>query len=125
MIHFWRDLPVAFAAIPQTLFLLLYSLPMFGAGPWWRDFTGRALFLKALTLALLLDTATLGYVAGLLAGAELVYGWPADNAIDAAIVVLYWLVAAAITYQFAALVRSRIHARRRRTHRARTADNAA
>ena len=38
------------AAVGQLLFLLLY-----GTFPWWRSFLGRALFVKALTVAILLS----------------------------------------------------------------------
>jgi hypothetical protein len=38
-------------AIPQTVFVLLYGF----ASPWYRYTTGRAIFTKALGLALILD----------------------------------------------------------------------
>lgn len=113
MIHLWRDLPVLLAAAPQTAFLLIYSLPSLGAGQWWRDFTGRALFLKALTLALLIDFAALGTVGQLLRGQPIRYGWP-EHGINACVVIGYWLVMAAIVYQLVALLVVRRRARRRR-----------
>jgi len=111
MIHLWRDLPVALAAIPQTMFVLLYALPALGAGQWWRDYIGRALFLKALTLGLLIDVATLGMVGRLLRHRPVVWGWPSES-IGAATTVGYWLVAAAIIYQLVALIRERRHSHR-------------
>lgn len=43
------------ASLGQTLFVVLYA-----TFPWYRSFLGRALFIKGLTLTLLLDTALAG-----------------------------------------------------------------
>jgi hypothetical protein len=48
---------VEIAAPAQTLFVLLYGL----RAPWYRSPTGRAIFTKALSLALILDLSVLAY----------------------------------------------------------------
>lgn len=109
----WRDLPVMIAAPVQTLFVVLYTLPVFGAGQWWRDFVGRALAFKSMALMLLVDAATLGYISVWAHGGDL--SWSRDaRGIDLAVEILYWVVAAAICYQLGALISERHHACRRR-----------
>ena len=49
---------VEIAAPGQTLFVLLYGL----RAPWYRSPTGRAIFTKALSLALILDLWVFAYV---------------------------------------------------------------
>lgn len=58
----WRDIPVTIAFVSQLLFLLIFSIPKLGAGQWWRDFVGRALFIKTLSLTFLLFIFTLGVI---------------------------------------------------------------
>jgi hypothetical protein len=82
------------SAIGQTLFVALYV-----SAPWWRDFVGRALFVKSIVLAVVFDIA----VAAIWWVMPMVV-WQ----------VLYWLIAAAIWQQFAALVWQRHLGRRRR-----------
>jgi hypothetical protein len=102
----WRDLPIMLAAPAQTVFVLLYTLRPLGAGEWWCDFVGRALAFKSTALMLLIDAATLGYVAHWARGADLT--WAADeHGIDQVVMTLYWVVAAAIYYQLAALIHER------------------
>ena len=87
MIHdidFWRGVLIAAAALGQTLFVLLYM-----TFPWYRTFLGRALFIKALTFMLLLDTAAAGRV----------WDWPHE---DVWIITLYGLTALGIWAQFTA-----------------------
>lgn len=52
---FWRLATITTAAVGQTLFVILYA-----TFPWWRTFMGRALFLKAVAFALLVDIAIVG-----------------------------------------------------------------
>lgn len=85
----WRHLSWLVGAPAQTLFVILY-----GIAPWWRDFVGRALFFKSLTLMVLLDTVVLSIIC---------------NIPDGVIVGLYWLVVAGILYQLGALIRQRLH----------------
>lgn len=54
---FWRTLAITCAAFGQTMFIGLYTL-----FPWWNDPLGRALFFKALSIAILLDLALLSRV---------------------------------------------------------------
>lgn len=92
----WVHMAVTIAAVGQTLFIVLYGTAV---RAWWPDSVGRALFAKGLVLALILD---LGVVA---------IWWSVDPVV---FVVLYWLIAATIWQQLAALVAQRV-ARRRRT----------
>lgn len=56
----WRTALLGLAALGQTTFVVLYL-----TFPWWGTFFGRALFYKALTLAIFLDVVwvarTFGY----------------------------------------------------------------
>jgi hypothetical protein len=112
---FWRDFPVLLAAPAQTIFILLYSLRIFGAGPWWEDFVGRALFLKSLTLLFLIDSVTCSFLAhaasvgfnvSISYDLQLYKGWSACT------VTGYWLVAIAIYYQLYALIKQRFTSRK-------------
>lgn len=49
----WRTHAITAAAVGQTVFVLLYLL-----WPWYRNFLGRSLFFKSLTLMLVLDFGT-------------------------------------------------------------------
>ena len=99
--NWWSTLPLLLASVPQTVFVLLYSVRPFGAGDWWRDRVGRALFIKAAALAIVLDLFT----AWVLFRGD----W-----IRVPLIVGYWLVCAGVFYQCAALIRSRRHDRGRR-----------
>lgn len=57
---FWRTFILSGAALGQTLFVMLYV-----TFPWWHSFLGRALFLSALTLAVLLDALVVSRWLGL------------------------------------------------------------
>lgn len=88
-LHIVKAISFVVGAVAQTAFVILY-----GMAPWWRDFVGRALFIKSLTLAVLIDTAVVDSF--LPKGIGLTY-----------FVVLYWLVVMGICWQFVALVRQR------------------
>jgi len=104
----WLTLPLVLCALPQTAFVLLYGVPRLGAGEWWGDYVGRALFFKSATLAVLLDVlaARLAYLA-VDAQDVTVKAMPPAAAIDGVFSVLYWLIFASICYQLAALVHER------------------
>lgn len=104
----WLLLPLMLSAVPQTAFVLLYSVPVLGAGEWWRDYVGRALFFKALTLGLLLDVLAvrLLYLMGQAADLSVNVS-PPEGGFDRLFSVLYWGIFAAICYQLWALVRER------------------
>lgn len=78
---------IALAAIPATLFPLIYS-----RSPWWRSSPGRAVMTLSVGLALLVDLSLVHLVALTWAG------WPAVTvAVYALITVgLYWLLYALI-----------------------------
>jgi hypothetical protein len=84
---------VYLTAPAQTAFILLYG---FGS-PWWRTLLGRALFTKALGLALLLDLALLFQVY------EGSYAYR-----DAARLSVFSLIALGAWLQLAALIKERV-----------------
>lgn len=53
----WALVLVWVAAVPQTIFILLYGF----TNQWWRSMIGKALFASSLALALLLDLSLLTY----------------------------------------------------------------
>ncbi|GAW54755.1 putative phage holin [Nocardioides sp. PD653] len=104
MIAFWPIAPLLLAALPQTLFAVQYAVRPFGAGQWWRDRVGRALFNKATALAIVLDLLTMHVFSA---------GWPQwsfaapEGGFAIAETIGYWYVFAAVVYQYGALVRQR------------------
>lgn len=84
---------VIIGGIGQTGYVLLYAL-----APWWRDVVGRALFVKGLALALILDVGVASFYVT-------IPRW--------VFVTLYWFIAAAVWQQFATLVAQRRNRRRR------------
>lgn len=85
-----RSIALFTAAIGQTLFVLLYA-----TFPWWDNFVGRALFLKALSLCALLDVLIIGRSVD----------WPHE---DATFVALYFAMALGICWQCVAFLRVRL-----------------
>ena len=108
----WLTLPLLLSALPQTAFVLIFACPWFGAGEWWRDRVGRALFFKSLTLAAVFDVL-LARIAYLMAqaGNVTVKTSPPAAAIEWVFAALYWLIFAGVVYQLAALVRERVAGR--------------
>jgi hypothetical protein len=84
---------VIIAAVPQTAFVALYGF----ASPWWRSQTGRAIFTKAFSMALLLDMSLVNYWWGPIDA-------DASNAIIALVTVGCWL-------QFVALAAEKMRSR--------------
>lgn len=84
-LDWWWSAGLIFAAVGQTLFTLLYM-----TYPWYRTFLGRALFIKALTLMLLLDVVVMIH-----------FGWYRHNA---TLVVMLGLTAVGIWGQFTAFL---------------------
>jgi len=85
------------AAPAQTAFALIYG---FGS-PWWRSLVGRALFTKALALALLIDIS-------------LLYNWLGDDydLRDAVRLTVFGLIAVGSWLQFVALLKEKFQGRR-------------
>lgn len=88
----WEIRLVYAAAIPQTLFVLGYGF----LNPWWRSAVGRALWTKALSLALLLDLTVFAEIFG--------YDYPLREQITLGIVAL---IAAGAWMQFLAWTASK------------------
>lgn len=91
--HFWQTAAIAVGGVAETMFVILY-----GIAPWWRDFVGRAMFAKSLTLMVLIDLAIVDAL--IVPLSALVFA------------ILYWAVAVGIVWQLGALIRQRRHARR-------------
>ena len=75
------------AGVAQTVFVVLY-----GTVPWYRNFIGRALFYKSLTLAVFIDHALFDFYVD----------YAHEDAVETFI---HLAVAAAIVYQCYALIR--------------------
>jgi len=104
VIEFWRQAPILLAAPAQLAFVLIVTIPRFGAGQWWRRYVTRAVVELSGTLLLLILAASVGYVINDASGPQVVdWRWPDDGLV----VACYWLVSAAIWSQLAALVRQR------------------
>lgn len=109
VVEFWSLAPLLMAALPQTAFVLLYGVPWLGAGEWWSDRVGRALFLKAASLAVVLDLL----LAHVLSLGIVGFSFAAPmGGFTIAETVGYWTVFGAVVYQLAALVIERAHERR-------------
>lgn len=83
-LEMWRRAIIVIAATGQTLFVLLYV-----TFPWYRTFLGKALFIKATTFMLLLNTAAAGFI----------WNWPHE---EIWMVTLYGLTTFGIWAQFTA-----------------------
>lgn len=90
---FWNMAGVVLAATGQTLFVLLYL-----TFPWWRNFLGRALFGKALVLAIVLDLVIVGRL----------FDWPHERL---HFVILTWVLVIGIWAQTIAFFRVRLAGR--------------
>lgn len=108
ILNFWTTAPLLLAAVPQTAFVLIYALRPLGAGQWWRDRVGRALFHKGMALAIVLDLF-LAYV--LTTGVRAVSFAAPSGWFEVCETVGYWYVCGAVIYQCAALVRARLEER--------------
>lgn len=95
-IEFWRTAGIISTAIGQTAFALLYM-----TFPWWKSFLGRALFFKAAAFMLLVDIAVVGRI----------YDWSFE---EVTFIVLYWILAIGVWFQFFAFLRVRSHSRQDR-----------
>lgn len=115
--QFWTTVPILMAAPAQTLFVLLYGVRRFGAGEWWKDFVGRALFVKSVSLAFVLDAATwstysVWHRGGFTGVSFDVDSYRADY--SWLLVIGYWLVAFAVYFQLASLIKQRFSFQKRR-----------
>jgi ABC-type sugar transport system permease subunit len=90
-LEFWRTATLAFVAVGQTLFVILYA-----TFPWYKTFLGRALFYKALTLGAITDVFIASRV-WQFAGQDVVF------------VVLYALLGIGVWWQLLAFVRVKRH----------------
>lgn len=86
---FWRVFALGFVALGQTLFVLVYS-----TFPWWKTFLGRALFYKAVMLAVIVDLFIVARVFDFVA-------------LDVVFVILYIFLGFGVWWQFFAFLRVR------------------
>jgi hypothetical protein len=93
---------VLVAAPAQTLFAIIYGL----WSPWWRSLIGRALFTKAIALALLIDIS-------------LLYQWLGDDYYlrDAVRICVFLLIAVGSWMQLVALLKEKYQGRLERDDR--------
>ena len=107
----WVLAPLLIAAVPQSAFVLLYGVPLLGAGRWWRDEVGRALFFKSATFAAVMITLSVRTTHRLVTS-DVDFDWSTPKEWqDWFGAVLYWLVLFAICYQLWILVKSRLRER--------------
>lgn len=112
--EFWRYAPVILCAPAQTAFVLIYSIRGFGAGKWWRDYIGRALFIKSVTLDLLIVSATIAYAYNWANGVYTSITFDTDRYWkdwESLVIIGYWLVLFGVYYQLYALIRQRLSSR--------------
>lgn len=106
--EFWRLLPLILIAPAQTAFVIIYASRRLGAGDWWAESVGRALFFKSATLAALVNiivcVLALNWYNGLYTGINWTY---AESPIFGVLVTGYWLIAWAVYYQLWALIKNR------------------
>lgn len=92
-LYFWRTAGLVAVAAGQTAFVLLYC-----TFPWWTRFLGKALFFKALALAVLVDLAVIYRV----------FQFPYADQIFTS---LYWVLAFGVWAQTGAFLRVRLRHR--------------
>lgn len=103
---FWRELPLFLSFPAQFIFVLIYAVPALGAGMWWKDFVGRALFVKSLSLAFVLGVSMLRNILEIIHHPDISFVW--DQPIGELIVTMgFWLVMVAIYYQLVAIIKLR------------------
>lgn len=121
-LEYWRVLPFMLSVPPQLAFVLLYALPRFGAGEWWKDFTGRALFFKSSAILAVLLLSTVSLLLLLWSGAASLH-WDFSfsstyrvlpdpygtilTILDFITALFYWALLVTIIYQLLALVHER------------------
>lgn len=106
---FWREFPIFISFPAQLAFVLIYALPMFGAGMWWKDFVGRALFVKSLALAFVLGIAFGRNSLEILNNPNISFKSPFDQIpIEILVTAGFWLVMLSIIYQLIAIIKLRI-----------------
>lgn len=122
----WRVFPIVAAFPPQVAFVMFYAIPKLGAGRWWTDFTGRAIFFKSWALMMLLLFSAMTVSILLLSGvARLVWDFSLDRTygavgldepwytiltvLDLAAAFFYWVLLVTVVYQLAALLHERKH----------------
>lgn len=112
-LDFWKLLPLLLAAPTQLGFTLVYSLPFLGAGEWWRDFVGRALFVKAASLSFVLTAITINTALTAMSGVPVDYdfNWTDLPIYQKTLYVGYWGISIATFYQFVSIMKLRFKGR--------------
>lgn len=85
----WRSMALLTVAVGQTLFVSMYAW-----WPWWKNFLGRALFFKSVSLMALADIGLAGRA----------FDWPHE---DLTFTCIYWALAGGVWWQFFAFYRVR------------------
>lgn len=94
-------------AIPaQTMFLLIFSLKLFGAGEWWKVPVGRALFAKSVAITLVGLMLVIDFFYKISQGSSLSFGF--DPSLTSILLIsAFWVAAATIYYQLFVLLKTR------------------
>lgn len=96
MSNFWTDLilhaAIIVSAVAQTMFIFLY-----GTSPWWRHYIGQAMFIKSVSMTLLLDAEVI---------ALLYPEYPHRAEVTA---VVHVLIAAAVIWQLFAFLKQKLN----------------
>ena len=106
MMYFWNILPVLLGVPAQLAFTILFSVRVFGAGEWWRDPVGRALFIKSLSVSLVAVMLLFEFFYRVDHGAQLSFGWKL-SIVNIMLTSAYWTASIAIYYQLIVLIRIR------------------
>lgn len=106
MMYFWNILPILLAIPAQTMFLLIFSLKLFGAGEWWKVSIGRALFAKSVAITLVGIMLVIDFFYKVSHGSTFSFGY--DPSMSSVLVIsAFWVAAATIYYQLFVLIKTR------------------
>lgn len=105
---FWRELPIFISFPAQLAFVLIYALPILGAGMWWKDFVGRALFVKSMALTFVLGISVARNLLEIVNSPSISFDSPFSQVpVEILVTVGFWMVMLAIVYQLLAIVKLR------------------
>ena len=99
-------MPILVAIPAQTMFLLIFSLKLFGAGEWWKVPVGRAIFAKSIAITLVGVLLVIDFFYKVHEGSTFSFGY--DLSITGFLLVsAFWVAAATIYYQLFVLLKTR------------------
>lgn len=104
--YFWNILPILVAIPAQTMFLLIFSLKLLGAGEWWKVPIGRALFAKSVAITLVGVTLVVDFFYKISEGSQLSFDYEPSLS-SLLLISAFWVAAATIYYQLYVLLKTR------------------